>query len=66
MDGVVLGLSVDDVDAGVDRLRPVASGTRSEPLDEPWGVRNVAVYDLDGHEIWVTGPMKGDPKRHGS
>lgn len=59
MYGVVLGITVDDVDAVVDRLRPAASGVRIEPQDEAWGVRNAAVYDPDGHEIWITGPLKG-------
>lgn len=57
--GVVLGITVDDVDALVDKLRPACSGVRIEPRDEDWGVRNAAVYDPDGHEIWITGPLKG-------
>jgi catechol 2,3-dioxygenase-like lactoylglutathione lyase family enzyme len=58
--GVVLGLTVDDVDATVEKLRPAAKGVRLEPEDQGWGVRTAAVYDPDGHEIWITGPLKGD------
>jgi catechol 2,3-dioxygenase-like lactoylglutathione lyase family enzyme len=57
--GMVLGITVDDVDAVVEKLRPAAKGVRIEPQDEGWGVRNAAVYDPDGHEIWITGPLKG-------
>lgn len=56
--GIAIGLSVDDVDAVVDRLRGAGRGVRIEPRDEPWGVRNAALYDPDGHEVWISGPLK--------
>lgn len=58
--GVVIGLTADDVDALVDKLRSAGKGVRVEPEDEDYGVRNAAVLDPDGHEIWITGPLKGD------
>lgn len=57
--GVVIGLTVDDVDASVDRLRSAGRGVRFEARDETYGVRNAAVYDPDGHEVWLSGPLKG-------
>ncbi|ACQ80710.1 Glyoxalase/bleomycin resistance protein/dioxygenase [Beutenbergia cavernae DSM 12333] len=57
--GVVLGLTVDDVDAVVERLRPAASGVRLEPTDQDYGVRDAAVLDPDGHEVFLSGPLAG-------
>lgn len=58
--GVVLGITVDDVDAVVDRLREAGKGVRIEPTDMDYGVRDAAVYDPDGHEVWISGLLKGD------
>lgn len=60
--GVVLGITVDDVDAVVDRIRDAGRGVRMEPRNESYGVRNASVFDPDGHEVWITGPLKADPK----
>lgn len=57
--GVAIGISVDDVDAVVDRLRPAGQGVRIEPADADYGVREAAVLDPDGHEVWISGPLKG-------
>lgn len=56
--GVVMSLSVDDVDAVVEKLRTVGRGVRLEPTDQPYGVRDAAVLDPDGHEVWISGPLK--------
>lgn len=56
--GVVIGISVDDVDAVVDRVRTAGKGVRIEPTDEDYGVRDAAVWDPDGHEVWISGPLK--------
>lgn len=57
--GVALGITVDDVDAVVDRIRDAGRGVRMEPRDESYGVRNASVFDPDGHEVWISGPLKG-------
>ncbi|HEY6740201.1 MAG TPA: VOC family protein [Actinopolymorphaceae bacterium] len=51
-------VSTDDVDALVDRLRPAGKGVRIEPVDEDYGVRIASVHDPDGHEVWISGPLK--------
>jgi catechol 2,3-dioxygenase-like lactoylglutathione lyase family enzyme len=56
--GVVIGLTVDDVDALVAEVRAVGCGVRLEPSDMG-GTRSAAVYDPNGHELWLTGPSKG-------
>lgn len=57
--GITLGITVDDVDALVERVRPAARAVRMEPRDESYGVRNASVFDPDGNELWITGPLKG-------
>lgn len=55
--GVVIGLTVDDVDALVAEVKAVGCGVRLEPSDMGEH-RNAAVYDPNGHELWLTGPAK--------
>ena len=47
---------VDDVDAVVGRLRSAGVPVRTEPVDEPWGVRHATVLDPDGHGVDLVGP----------
>lgn len=51
--GVVIGLTVDDVDALVAEVKAVGCGVRLEPTDLGDN-RNAAVYDPNGHELWLT------------
>lgn len=57
--GVVIGVTTNDVDALVERLRSAGRGVRREPGGEPGGGRTASVYDPDGHEVWISSPPHG-------
>ena len=51
---VQLGFSVDDADAFCTELSERGVSIVYGPVDRPWGVRNAAFADLDGH-VWQFG-----------
>ncbi len=46
-------LHVEDVDAFHGRLTRAGAFIRKAPVDEPWGLREMAVQTPDGHRIMV-------------
>jgi uncharacterized glyoxalase superfamily protein PhnB len=48
--------AVDDVDGVINRLREAGFTITQEPTDQPWGVREASVDDLDGHGLTLTTP----------
>ena len=51
---VQLAFSVDDADAFCTELSERGVSIVYGPVDRPWGVRNAAFVDLDGH-VWQFG-----------
>jgi uncharacterized glyoxalase superfamily protein PhnB len=51
---VQLAFSVDDADAFCTELSERGVSIVYGPVDRPWGVRNAAFADLDGH-VWQFG-----------
>jgi uncharacterized glyoxalase superfamily protein PhnB len=49
--GTWITIWVDDVDALFDEFRMTEANVRQEPVDLPWGVREMNVADPDGHRI---------------
>jgi lactoylglutathione lyase len=47
---------VDDVDGVINRLREAGFTITQEPTDQPWGVREASVDDLDGNGLTLTTP----------
>lgn len=57
--GVLLTLSVEDVDAAVEQLAARGVELLNGPVDRPWGVRTACFADPDGHAWEVAGPPRG-------
>jgi catechol 2,3-dioxygenase-like lactoylglutathione lyase family enzyme len=57
--GVLLTLSVEDVDAAVEQLGARGVEFLNGPLDRPWGVRTACFADPDGHAWELAGPPRG-------
>ena len=51
---VQLGFGVDDADAFCTELSELGISIVYGPVDRPWGRRNAAFVDLDGH-VWQFG-----------
>jgi MerR family transcriptional regulator, thiopeptide resistance regulator len=52
-----LVVHVDDVDAHFARARDAAAAIDSEPQDQPYGQREYAAHDLEGHRWWFATPI---------
>ncbi|MGI8870251.1 MAG: VOC family protein, partial [Mycobacteriales bacterium] len=52
--------AVDDVDVTVERLRSAGYRIRSEPTDQPWGIREAGVVDPDGYDLMLSAPQPSD------
>lgn len=50
---------VDDVDAAIAELTGHGWQVIGAAADQPWGVREAAVTDPDGHSLTLTGPTIG-------
>jgi lactoylglutathione lyase len=57
--GVLVTLSVEDVDAAVDELAARGVERLNGPVDRPWGVRTACFADPDGHAWELAGPPRG-------
>ena len=53
-----LVVQVDDVDAHYQRARKAGARIDSEPVDQPYGQREYAARDPEGHRWWFTAPVK--------
>ena len=60
---VLVALAVDDADACYAALRERGAFLLREPADFPWGRREFALRDLDGHVLVIHGPPHGRPER---
>ena len=49
---------VEDVDAHCERARAHGAHLESEPKDMPYGQREYAARDLEGHRWWFATPLK--------
>ena len=56
--GVLLTLSVEDVDAAVAELAARGIELLNGPLDRPWGIRTACFADPDGHAWELAGPLR--------
>jgi len=52
--GVLIGFGVDDVDAYHAQVVQNGVAVLQAPKDEPWGDRDMALYDPDGYELWFS------------
>ena len=57
-----LVIYVDDVDAHYDRARAAGARIDSEPVDQPYGLREYGARDLEGHRWWFAAPVKNQPR----
>ena len=53
-----LGVFVDDVDAHFGKARTRGARIESEPRDQPYGLREYGVKDLEGHRWWFAAPLR--------
>jgi uncharacterized glyoxalase superfamily protein PhnB len=53
-----LGVQVDDVDAHFQRAKAAGARIDSEPVDQPYGLREYGARDPEGHRWWFTAPVK--------
>ena len=56
--GMLLTLSVEDVDAAVAELAARGIELLNGPLDRPWGIRTACFADPDGHAWELAGPLR--------
>jgi uncharacterized glyoxalase superfamily protein PhnB len=49
---------VDDVDAHFTNARAAGARIDSEPVDQPYGLREYGARDLEGHRWWFATPAK--------
>ena len=56
---VWLYYNVGDVDKLHEEYAAAGANIKKEPVDEPWGAREMLVEDLDGHVLRIGGPPSG-------
>lgn len=54
-----LMVRVDDVDAHYERARSAGAVIDSEPVDQPYGLREYGARDLEGHRWWFAASLDG-------
>ncbi len=54
---VLIGLTVEDVDAVCERARAAGAQITEEPADQDYGERRFAARDPEGHEWFVSMPL---------
>ncbi len=65
---VWLYYNVGDVDKLHEEYAAAGATIKKEPVDEPWGAREMLVEDLDGHVLRIGGPPsegEGDESEEG-
>jgi len=53
-----LAVQVDDVDAHFQQAKAAGARIDSEPVDQPYGLREYGARDPEGHRWWFTTPVK--------
>jgi MerR family transcriptional regulator, thiopeptide resistance regulator len=53
-----LAVQVADVDAHFQHARAAGARIDSEPVDQPYGLREYGARDPEGHRWWFTAPVK--------
>ena len=53
-----IAIQVDDVDAHHRRARDAGARIDSDPVDQPYGLREYGARDPEGHRWWFTAPVK--------
>jgi uncharacterized glyoxalase superfamily protein PhnB len=54
-----LGVQVDDVDAHWRQARDAGARIDSDPVEQPYGLREYGARDPEGHRWWFTAAVKG-------
>jgi uncharacterized glyoxalase superfamily protein PhnB len=49
-----LTVLIPDVDAHFERVRAAGANIEREPADQPYGLRDYGVRDLEGHRWWFS------------
>ncbi|WP_274362248.1 VOC family protein [Paenibacillus thermotolerans] len=49
---------VDDADAVYEDFKARGATVDAEPVNQPYGMREFLVYDLDGYRFCIGGPLK--------
>ena len=52
-----LSVRIPEVDAHYDRVKAAGARIESEPTDQPYGLREYGVRDLENHRWWFSSPL---------
>ena len=52
-----LSVRIPDVDAHYARVKAAGARIESEPTDQPYGLREYGVRDLENHRWWFSSPL---------
>jgi len=52
-----LSVRIPDVDAHYARVKAAGGHIESEPTDQPYGLREYGVRDLENHRWWFSSPL---------
>jgi uncharacterized glyoxalase superfamily protein PhnB len=52
-----LSVRIPDVDAHYARVKAAGAHIESEPTDQPYGLREYGVRDLENHRWWFSSPL---------
>jgi MerR family transcriptional regulator, thiopeptide resistance regulator len=52
-----LSVRIPDVDAHYARVKAAGARTESQPTDQPYGLREYGVRDLENHRWWFSSPL---------
>ena len=53
-----LSVRISDVDAHYERVKAAGARVEREPTDQPYGLREYGVRDLEGHRWWFSTPLE--------
>jgi uncharacterized glyoxalase superfamily protein PhnB len=52
-----LSVRIPDVDAHYARVKAAGAQVEREPTDQPYGLREYGVRDLEDHRWWFSSPL---------
>ncbi|HEV2368411.1 MAG TPA: VOC family protein [Acidimicrobiales bacterium] len=55
-----LSVHIPDLDAHYERVSQAGARIEGEPSDQPYGLREYGVRDLEGHRWWFSTPIPAD------
>ena len=53
-----LSVRIPDVDAHYARVQAAGARIEREPTDQPYGLREYGVRDLENHRWWFSSPLR--------